>query len=234
LSGLIADMKRRFPGARIILFAIDANFEVARLVESLDEVVRLPASPLPRGARPRVALVPGGSRNILRDDPLRRWPLAHYRELASALLDQGWEVVLVGGPQDLWTLKGFEGLAVKNLIGQLSLVESIALFNSCDLLISHDTGPFHLAMLTSASVLGLFGPTDPRSRLPNLPRVRVIWGGEHLACRPCYDGKNYAPCSDNRCLKEVSPAQVLDVTAEMVSAARASQNGVVQFSQTSG
>src|SRR5205085_1670544 len=51
---------------------------------------------------PRVALVPGGTRNVLRESVLRRWPIEHYVELARALADDGCEVVLVGDAGDDW------------------------------------------------------------------------------------------------------------------------------------
>ena len=177
------------------------------------------AAPLARGAAKRVALVPGGSRNALRDSPQRRWPVSYYVELSTALVARGCEVVLAGGPDDAWVSQAFAGLPVKDFIGRLSLAESIALFDSCDLVISHDTGPFHLAMLSSAAVLALFGPTNPSDFVPNRPALRVLWGGESLACRPCYDGREFAVCSDNRCMKEISPGRVLAAAEEMLAAA---------------
>ena len=169
----------------------------------------LPTTPLARGPGKRIALVPAGSRNAVRADPLRRWPISSYVEVAVALIDRGYEVVLVGGADDAWASQAFAGLPVENFIGRLSLVESIALFDTCDLVISHDTGPFHMATLSSAAVLALFGPTNPGERLPCRPGLRVLWGGERLACRPCYDGREFAACSDNRCMKEISPSLVL-------------------------
>ena len=90
----------------------------------------LPAFPLaPDPSRPRIVLVPGGARNLLRDDALRRWPVEAYVELASLLLERGCEVVLAGGPEDAWTCPSFAGLPVTNLIGELSLVNTLALLD---------------------------------------------------------------------------------------------------------
>jgi heptosyltransferase-2 len=185
-----------------------------------------PASALPtaapgRGTAKRIALVPAGSRNHLRDSPQRRWPVSCYVELATALIGRGYEVLLAGGSDDAWAAQAFAGLPVKDFIGRLSLLESIAVFDTCDLVISHDTGPFHMATLSSAAVLALFGPTSPGEFLPSRSRVRVLWGGERLACRPCYDGREFAACLDNRCMKEISPARVLAVAEEMLAQAAA-------------
>jgi heptosyltransferase-2 len=182
------------------------------------------ATPLTRGIAKRVALVPGGARNALRDDPQRRWPLSHYMELSTALLARGYEVVLAGGPDDTWVSRAFADLPVKDFIGRLGLVESIGLFDTCDLVISHDTGPLHMAALSSAAVLALFGPTIPMERLPSHPQLRVLWGGERLACRPCYDGREFAACSDNQCMKGISPSLVLAAAEELLAKA-ATQGG---------
>ena len=181
-------------------------------------------TPLERGVSNRIALVPGGSRNALQDSPLRRWPLASYVELAASLSARGYEVILVGGPEDAWASQAFVHLPVKDFIGRLSLVESIALFDTCDLVISHDTGPFHMATLSSAPVLALFGPTNPSERLPKRAAIRVLWGGERLACRPCYDGRDFAECSDNLCMKEISPSVVLAAVEEMLTKAVVSRH----------
>lgn len=179
----------------------------------------LSAAPLARGTAKRIALIPGGSRNALRDSPQRRWPLSYYMELSSALVARGYEVVLAGGPDDAWVSQAFADLPVKDFIGRLSLGESIALFDNCDLIISHDTGAYHMATLSSAAVLALFGPSNPADFVPNRPALRVLWGGEGLACRPCYDGREFAVCPDNRCMKEISPRRVLAAAEEMLAEA---------------
>ncbi len=175
----------------------------------------LPPSPLPAPAldRTRIALVPGGAANTLRQQTLRRWPLESYVALASVLLERGHELVLLGGPDDRWTADAFAHLRSPRLldtIGSLSLPEVIATADTCRLVVTHDTGPLHLAALSTAAIVALFGPTDPGSFLPRRPGVFSIWGGEGFSCRPCYDGVNFAPCASNGCMQQISPAMVLD------------------------
>lgn len=177
----------------------------------------MPSTPLPRGLRTRVVLAPAGARNLMNDDALRRWPAEHYVELAQNLQSQGIEVVLIGGPDDAWVQPLFAESACIDLIDRLSLPETLALLDEADLLVSHDTGPLHLGGITRVSVLGLFGPTDPRGRLPQRPGTAAIWGGEGFACRPCYDGRSFAPCPANECLSRVSPAMVLTEVTKMLA-----------------
>lgn len=171
---------------------------------------RLPESPLCLRSTPiRVGIVPGGASNMLRQQVLRRWPVARYVELTQELINRGYEVVLLGGPDDIWVRPEFDKLPVLDAIGALSLPEVVAACDTCDAIVSHDTGPMHLAGLSRAALVCLFGPTDPGSFLPRRKQVRGIWGGEGFACRPCYDGRDFAPCRDNGCMQQITTPMVL-------------------------
>lgn len=169
----------------------------------------LPPNPMEPCGKTRIALAPGGARNLLRDDAQRRWPLDFYYTLAQILLDKGYEVVLSGGPGDMWVEAHFSGLPVESRIAQWSIPQTLAFYQSCDCVITHDTGPLHLAGLVDCNLIGLFGPTAPSKALPRRNRVIGLWGGERLACRPCYDGKKFAKCDWNGCMISISPQRVV-------------------------
>lgn len=171
---------------------------------------RLPASRLPRvNGRERVVLVPGGARNAMRSDGLRRWPVESYVAVGERLLGLGIDVVLVGGPNDAWASAAFAGKRIRDEIGRLTIPETLALLDASDVIVTHDTGPLHLAGVTSVGIVSIFGPTDPRGRLPQRAGTVALWGGEGFACRPCYDGREYAPCTNNACMQQVSPEMVI-------------------------
>ncbi|MHB1022599.1 MAG: glycosyltransferase family 9 protein [Acidobacteriaceae bacterium] len=170
----------------------------------------LPASPFPeRMSAYRIALVPAGASNMLHQQILRRWPIENYASIAKSLLDRGYEVMLLGGPDDTWVRPYFEGMKVTDCIGNLSLPQVIVACDNCDAVISHDTGPLHLAGMSHAPLIGLFGPTDPGNFLPRREYVVGIWGGNGFACRPCYDGRDFAPCQHNGCMYQITPELVL-------------------------
>jgi heptosyltransferase-2 len=187
---------------------------------------RLPPSPLPEPKARRIAIVPAGASNMVRQQTLRRWPADRYVSIAKTLLARGDEVVLLGGPDDVWIRTHFEALAAHprliDCIGATTLPEFISLADTCSLVLSHDTGPLHLAGLSLAPVLALFGPTDPGSFLPRRSGVRVLWGGEGLACRPCYDGRDFAPCESNGCMQSITAETVLCTIDEMLAGSVAS------------
>ena len=205
--------------ARILLDGAD-ECTPARLLPLPPDA--LPASPLARTpGRERAVLVPAGSKNLLRNDGLRRWPVENYVAVAEALLARGMEVVLLGGPGDLWASPAFAGRGVNDLIGKLPLVESLGLLASADVVVSHDTGPLHLAGLTDAALVSMFGPTSPHVFHPQRPGTVALWGGEGFACRPCYDGRDFAPCPDNGCVQQITPGHVLEQVDALLEARRA-------------
>lgn len=188
---------------------------------------RLPPSPLPKSDRPRIVLVPAGARNLLRDDALRRWPVENYVAVADRLLRQGYEVVLAGGPDDRWASPFFAPIAAHaepgqftDQIGSLSLVETLSLLDSAAVAVTHDTGPLHLAGITGTAIVSVFGPTDPRGRLPQRANCVALWGGEGFACRPCYDGRDYAPCTQNGCMHQVTPSMALTQIEDLLEASQ--------------
>lgn len=183
-----------------------------------DPRTRLPAVPAGGDATcDMVVLAPGGTRNVLRQDTLRRWPVASYRLLADALIREGWKVSIVGDRHDEWVRPAFVGLPVQDLVGELTLPETLGLMRDAALVVTHDTGPMHMARLVRAPLVAIFGPTRPAERLVEDERTVAIWGGEDLACRPCYDGREFARCDANICISRVEVPRVLDAARTLLA-----------------
>ena len=157
---------------------------------------------------PTVVLVPGGARNVLRESALRRWPVEHYRHLADGLAELNVRTAIVGDNNDEWVRPFFAGSGVVDLLGA-PISETLASMRDAALVISHDTGPMHLARLVRTPLIALFGPTMPTQFLPADEDAVIFWGGASLPCRPCYDGREFAACADNRCMKTISVHDVL-------------------------
>lgn len=156
-----------------------------------------------------IVLAPGGAKNLLRDDALRRYPVEHYVTLARMALDQGKPVTIMGSSSDEWVRPHFEGLPVRFEIGTVRLEEIPLWLRQFERLITHDSGPMHLGFMSGIPVTALFGSTRADEKVPRNYAANgsiIIQGGKGLACAPCYDGKNYADCSHQRCLKEVVPS----------------------------
>jgi len=189
---------------------------------------RLRALHIPPGA-PLVVL------HVSAGNPFRRWPAAHFAQLAAGIVaaDPARAVVLTAGPSDRRAAEAIgeqargllpDGLRERILrAGEFDLPELRALIGRAALFIGGDSGPLHVAGTTRTPVVGLFGPTlAARSapwRDPAIP-ARAVEPGP-LPCRPC-DQRVCAP-GDFRCLTGIAPEQVLAAVESVLatSAARA-------------
>ena len=158
-----------------------------------------------------VALAPGGSKNLLSDTDERRWPVENYARVATELIKQNVTVIIMGAESDKWVLKHFENIPVVNLIGKTSITDVIYIYNKCNLLISHDTGLLHLAKLSGIYTIALFGPVDPGWMVGKNENIKTIWGGVDLHCSPCYNGKTFADCDNNICMKNIDPESIINL-----------------------
>ncbi|MGV3710370.1 MAG: glycosyltransferase family 9 protein [Gemmatimonas sp.] len=177
----------------------------------------LPASPAMGGDAPLAVLAPGGGRNVLRDDPLRRWPLPMWISLTRRLVSRGYRVVAAGGPSDVREGAACGEAGAIDLTGRTTLLELIALINSAHSVVTHDSGTMHLALLLDRPTVALFGPTVPVERIPEGARATVLSRAAGLACAPCYDGAGYASCSDNLCINRVPVASVVEAVERQVA-----------------
>lgn len=163
-----------------------------------------------------IALVPGGARNMLRDNPQRRWPIENYVGLAERL-SQKYPVVLLGGPDDRWVSKHFSSLQVVDLIGLTSLLDTVSLLDQAQCVVAHDSGPIHLASITSAPLVGIFGPTPANAVLSSSrARTVVLQPENRVACSPCYDGRGYAACDANICMQATLVESVVAAVTSLV------------------
>lgn len=141
-------------------------------------------------ATQRVALFPGAN------GPARRWPADRYSALARRLAARGIDVLVCGGPGDraltaeVAAAPPAAALRIVDLGGRTTLAELADALVSCDVFVTNDTGPMHLAAALGVTVVALEGPADLRQTRPLGERVRTI-GRFDLPCVPCV--KNECP-----------------------------------------
>ena len=163
-----------------------------------------------------VVLTPGGAKNLLADDGCRRWPIENYVELTKLLIAKDFSVIIVGANSDDWILPHFKDLSVINLVGKTNLIQLLFLFSQVDLVVTHDSGTLHLAGSVDCNLIALFGPTSPEEKIPRRDKVYYFWNENQYACCPCYDGKFYAECDDNVCLRSITPEKVTQKIMEIM------------------
>ena len=108
--------------------------------------------------------------------PAKRWPVEKFIAAAKEIQQRtncAW--ILFGGRGDI-ALTGQIELAIRhssfvirNLCGQTSLRELMALLKLCRVLLTNDTGPMHVAAALGTPVVTPFGSTSPEMTGPGLP-----------------------------------------------------------------
>lgn len=126
----------------------------------------------PSPETPYVLLIPGGSAHRLD----KRWPGGRYAQLARRLRDTGYEVVIVGGPQEKPVAEEIArtGRGIRDMTGKTDFLQLARLASRAALAIGNDTGPTHLIAAAGAPTLVLFSQaSDPALCAPR-GKVRVL------------------------------------------------------------
>jgi len=159
--------------------------------------------------RPRIALNVGASRAY------KRWPIERWVRVARALTKQGRGVVFVGDNQDAEAVARIMPLlqgGFVDLAGRTTLRELASVLAACDLLVTADTGPMHIAVAVGTPVIALFGATDPARHGPYGARNVVLHdpapGAMVLGKRPTDE-------AGMACMARITPAGVLAAVEKM-------------------
>ena len=141
----------------------------------------------------------------------KRWPVQHFAELVRALAKKfpSARFAILGGKDDAPLGDVISRVAPErclNLCGATTLPEMIEWVRRCDLLVTNDTGPMHVAAALGKPLVALFGPTAPErtgpyGQLQNVLRL-------NLPCSPCMKS-DCAYEKTDECLRALSPAVVL-------------------------
>ncbi|MDP2942392.1 MAG: glycosyltransferase family 9 protein, partial [Candidatus Omnitrophota bacterium] len=142
----------------------------------------------------------------------KKWSPENFAKVCDALALEEIRTVLVGSAAEAET--GIEILKLTkskpiNLIGKTSLTELAALMKRFKCLITSDSAPMHIAAAMKTPFVALFGPTGPMRHLPPAEKYVVIT--KDLRCAPCYK----PVCSDTRCMREITVAEVLKAVREI-------------------
>lgn len=166
---------------------------------------------------PVVALHFGPSWNV------RMWPAPYWDVLTKQLrANLNAQVVQIGA--DFHTEFGSTPARpiddAVNLVGKLSLQQTVALIEQCDLVIGIDSGMVHIAGAVGTPCVGIFGPVDPRLRLPRGTPSRGVTL-ENLPCIGCHHRvpilhwRSGCPY-DISCMTNLSPNAVLAAAAQLL------------------
>ncbi len=144
----------------------------------------------------------------------RKWSADNFVQTARLLSADYPDArfVLLGGPQDredtAQIARALPDNKTLDAAGQLSLRASAALIQRCDVMLTNDTGPMHIAVAVETPVVAVCGPIAAARRLPlHYAGNKHIGVEANRGCLPphrpqCGKGRECA------CLAAVAPADV--------------------------
>lgn len=206
------------------LFSDAAEIAVPRTVRFVDtpyssETRQTSTSPEPAIPQPTMTAPIHRGRIVLAPGSVwatKRWPESSWIALASALVQEGYAVELLGGPDDHALCTRIAHAAGAYCPSSpTALPHSLLRLRAADVLVTNDSAPTHLAALVGTRTVTIFGSTVPGFGFgPRGPRDAVIENTE-AACRPCgRHGRTSCPLGTMVCMTGISVQTVLNVVRD--------------------
>ncbi len=137
--------------------------------------------------------------------PTRRWLPEGFAYVADRVSDFGRIPVLIGSPRERGVcnrVKARMKTRPLDFTGETTIDELAALLARCEILVTNDTGPMHIAHALGTPTLPVFGPTDPQRCRPWLGKIAPLQA--ELDCVKCYRKR----CWHLSCMKNLGPEEV--------------------------
>jgi heptosyltransferase II len=150
----------------------------------------------------------------------KRWSPDLFAALIRRLKqDVNCGIVLFGSPEDVDTVTTIQALCrvdVVNWCGKTALHDLPSAISACDLFITNDSGPMHIAVACKVPVVAIFCATTPSLGFyPYSSRAVVV--EKELSCRPCSShGGRRCPLGTEDCIKLVRPEDVLKAVRQVL------------------
>ena len=118
--------------------------------------------------------------------PRQRWPIDRVLQLARQTYQYtGMRSLLVGGPEFRGVVAALsDSQSLFNTVGDLTIPLLLATIESASLVVTTDSGPFHMAGALAKPIIGLFRGSRPE-HANRYSRTRVIFGADHSCERFC-------------------------------------------------
>jgi heptosyltransferase-2 len=165
-------------------------------------------------SRPLVALNAGAT-----NSRAKRWPEDRFAALADRLIESlDSRIVFIGAASERdcaeRVIRQMKRRGAINLAGETGITELIGALDACDLLISNDTGPAHIAAALGRPTLTIFGPTNEFETAPRGPRAGSI-RAEGIDCARCM----LRDCPiDHRCMTRIASEEVFERALKLLYA----------------
>lgn len=153
-------------------------------------------------SRPVIAMMPGAEYG-----PAKQWPEKYYRELASQLITNGYQVWVIGSNKEKALgefITNELGEHAISLCGKTELVDAIDLLSCAEQVVSNDSGLMHVAAAVGVKLNVIYGSSTPEYTPPLTDKKIIHY--KSLDCSPCF--KRTCPLGHTQCLTKISAEDV--------------------------
>lgn len=136
----------------------------------------------------------------------KRWPRQHWSRLVDRFIEDGWRVIVVGGPEDPPATELLPPHdSFRDWTGRMTVTQTTALLERADLFIGADSGPAHLAASAGTlSVILFSGTNQPRQWRPWSRHSLIL--RHRVPCQPCH--QKSCPLTNHPCMTGLAPDRV--------------------------
>lgn len=141
----------------------------------------------------------------------KRWTEEGFANLGDRLIEDGYQVILIGAPGDKDLLQSIAGLmrSAPPIICKINLTVLGALISQLDCLVCNDSAPSHIAQAVGTRALVLYGPTHDEVTGP-LDREQNQIVRNPIPCAPCWlPGTRFRCEYDLQCWKGLESERVI-------------------------
>jgi len=157
----------------------------------------------------------------------KRWQREKFAEVAvRAAKEFTAKIFLFGGPEEREdcsfvaeaVARNISPDAVDNFAGEMSLLETTAALEFCDVVVTNDSGLMHLAAAKQKKIVAIFGSTVQEFGFFPFGTESAIVEREGLDCRPCtHIGRKDCPKEHFKCMTEIEPEEVYTTMSRLLN-----------------
>jgi len=139
--------------------------------------------------------------------PTKNWPLEYMVKLCDILGQKNIRVILTGENKDKMLVRKIISKArakPASFVGKTTILQLAGLIKRCQVYISPDSAPLHIAAGVGVPIIAFFGPTDARRHMP--PAENQVILHKPMKCSPCYSG--VCKIKTHACMNEILPEEV--------------------------
>lgn len=153
--------------------------------------------------------------------PTKRWKPEGFAEVADNFIKNlKAKIVLLGGPKDKQIVEKVSDLMEGEAIlaaGKFNLGKLPAVLERCNLFITNDSGPMHIAMAMKVSTVTIFGPTTLDIGFGPYGEKYKVVEKKGLKCRPCsLHGPKRCPIGTFDCMNDITSEEVISISRELL------------------